>query len=94
LTFGFGAVDPSAPSNCCQTVSASFCNGTSLGQCNLTNAAFGSKKTPSPARFNLGQRAPDLRAFNNFGTSCITPSLCSSRKPTVFRSKIKEIYCC
>jgi hypothetical protein len=35
-----------------------------------------------------------LRGYQSLGTSCITPSLCSSKKPTVFRTKIKEVYCC
>lgn len=94
LTFGPNQLSSNSGSNQCQTISASFCNGNSLGQCNLANAAPATRGTPAPARLNLQQRAPDLRGFNNVGTSSITPSLSTSRKPTVYRSKIKEVYCC
>jgi hypothetical protein len=77
----------------CSLTSVSLTSGDSLTTCNLGCAAPGNSSTPHPRMQNAGQKTPDLRGFQNLSTSCITGSLCASRRPTVCKTKVREVYC-
>ena len=74
--------------------SASFGDGDTLSHCNLAYAAPGNYNTLPPQSLNTRAKTPDLRGFNNEGFSCIQGALCGSKRPTVCKTKIKEVYCC
>jgi len=77
----------------CSLTSSSFGSFDSLTTCNLGFAAPGNVKTPHPRQSNAEQKTPDLRGFQNLSTSCITGSLCAGRRPTICKTKIREVYC-
>ena len=87
-----GFRDPAGSS--CRFTSASLCDGSTTSHCNLAYAAPGNGSTLPPEYLNAGQKTVDLRLFNNDGFSIITPSLSGSKRPTVCKSKIKEVYYC
>lgn len=82
--------------NCssCRFTSASLCDGSTTSHCNLACAAPGNGSTLPPEYFNTYQKTVDLRGSNNDGFSVITSSLSGSKRPTVCKSKIKEVYYC
>jgi len=82
--------------NCssCRFTSASLCDGSTLSHCNLACAAPGNCNTLPPQSLNARAKAPDLRGFQNDGISCVTGSLCGSKRPTVCKTKIKEVFYC
>lgn len=94
LVGGFRDLPSGAICNNCRFTSASYCDGSSLGHCNLSNLSPANCNTLPPQSINTRQKTPDLRGINNDGLSCITGSLCGSKRPTVCRTKIKEVYCC
>ncbi len=80
--------------NSCQLTSASFCNGNTLGHCNVACSVPAPGNTLPPSALNLGAKTPDLRGYRNLGASCITASMCKTKRPTVCKTKIKEVYRC
>ncbi len=67
----------------------------SLGLVDECTLAVGNPAaTVHPSILNARQITPNLQGFNNEGISCITGALCGSKRPTVCRTKIKEVYCC
>ena len=80
--------------NGCALTSASFCNGNTLGHCNVACSVPACSNTLPPASLNTRSKVPDLRGFQNLGASCITGSLCATKRPTVCKTKIKEVYRC
>lgn len=91
LVGGFRDTTLSGCTNC-QLTSASYCDGSSLGHCNVV--APGNCNTLPPQSLNARAKTPDLRGINNAGLSCITGSLCGTKRPTVCKTKLKEVYCC
>ena len=90
LVGGFG--DPAGSSH--RFTSASLVDGSTTSHHNLVYAAPGPGSTLPPEYLNTGQKTVDLRLFNNDGFSIITPPLSGSKRPTVCKSKIKEVYYC
>lgn len=91
---GFRDLPSNLSCNSCRFTSGSFCNGSTLGHCNLAGCAPGNANTLPPSSLNTRQKIPDLRGFNSDGLSCIQSSLCGTKRPTVCKTKIKEVYCC
>lgn len=91
-----GFQDNLGASNCnsCSLTSASFCNGSTLGHCNVASSVPSYKNTLPPDSLNYGAKVPDLRGYQNLGLSCINGALCSTKRPTVCKTKIKEVYRC
>ena len=91
-----GFRDNLGASNCnnCSLTSASFCNGSTLGHCNVASSVPACKNTLPPDSLNYGAKSPDLRGFQNLGLSCINAALCPTKRPTVCKTKIKEVYRC
>ena len=87
---GCGSINCSS----CRFTSASLCDGSTLSHCNLACAAPGNANTRPPSSLNTRQQLHDLRGANNNGLSCIQGALCGSKRPTICKSKIKEVYCC
>ncbi len=74
--------------------SGSFVDGSTLAVGNLAASAPSNPNTLPPSSLNTRQKTPNLQGFNNEGLSCITAAMCGTKRPTVCRTKIKEVYCC
>lgn len=92
LVGGFRDLPSELTCNSCRFTSGSFCNGSTLGHCNLAGCAPGNANTLPPSSLNTRQKTVDLRGFKSDGLSCIQSSLCGTKRPTVCKTKIKEVY--